>query len=176
MEYCWDDIADYLWHKEDTKALMLTKDNHCEIVERYHNYGETLYNITTQVKKDIVNSLERIVSIIANYHKAPITAKDMFLRFPKDYSEDIFLMQKRYSYKPSEFCHIRLISLQGYDKRNIPILYFEGELYDHQNTDLYVAGECWGGREKEYYRELDIDDYMKVITLLQASSSHGRDA
>lgn len=168
MEYCWDDIEDYFYYKEDIKALLLTRDNHCERDERYKNYGETLYNITTQIKKDIVNSLERIVSIIANYHRVPITAKDMFLRFPKDYSEDIFLMQRRHYYTPSEYCKIRLISLQGYDNRNIPVLYFEGELYNHQSTDLYVAGEYWGGREEELYRELDINSYMRVSQLLNS--------
>lgn len=170
MEYNKEDIFSYVL-SERAKTWMLSQENHVNICNRYSNYLKTVRSITIQVKQDIADSLKRIVSILHHYQGASITDKDMYLIFPKDFSEELVLMRKRDTYLPQEYCEVRFISLQGYDGDD-PIIHFSGEIYNHSSSAEYVAGankeQNMGSIELIDYPETDLESYLSISYLLRS--------
>ena len=169
-EYIKEDIINYIL-SERTGTWMMTKENHEDVVNRYYNYYKMVRKITIEVKKDIVDSLKRIVSILHQYYGVPVTDKDMYLSFPKGYLDKIILMQQRGTYLPREYCDVTSISFEGYVNDD-PIIHFEGVIYDHHSSVEYVAGPCkemyMGSKELVYYPETDLESYLLISGFLHS--------
>lgn len=166
-EYIKEDIIHYIF----SERAKMTKENHEEVVNRYSNYYKMVKKITIQVKKDIVDSLKRIVSILHQYYGVPVTDKDMYLIFPRGFLDIIILMQKRGTYLPREYCDVTSISFEGYDNDD-PIIHFSGVIHDHHSLVEYVAGPCkemyMGSKEIVYYPETDLHSYILISDYLHS--------